>query len=414
MASTAKYSASSRNPERGHTGLLLTPETGQSSNYADKVVSSGPIGYWKLNESANTVGVVDTMGNFADGTFEPSGTPAELPVVGQTGVLGDSSSTSVSFSNAVTSANNAQIKILNPSSVTDQKSALSLEMWAQSTSAFGVLEYFLRQMNGLEVFSLAEVFDDITFIVGPNANQQITSTGSVLANRLNAWIHYVGTFQGGEYQRIYINGQIIAEETSSVGLLTGLMSTEAIYIGNSVAPGFPFPGNIEQVSVYQKVLTYNEIQDHYLSALMANPNKTFSNTYSSAVSDKFVRFMFNPDTSASGESVLFKGTSSGNEVFRISYDSDTNQIKGIIDPGTDELTATVGSDWSHVEFEFSSTSIKLYINDVLQSSATGTYSSSFDALIKGLEFHEFNMTGNIKIADLIVSDTYVGPQAFSS
>ena len=82
----------------------------------------------------------------------------------------------------------------------------------------------------------------------------------------NVWLHIAATLDGNSGDmRLYVNGQVVAETTTSVRPtcpLTG--ANRSVCIGNAAGTaGFPFDGWIDEISLYSRALTQSEIQTIY-------------------------------------------------------------------------------------------------------------------------------------------------------
>src|SRR3990167_187861 len=90
------------------------------------------------------------------------------------------------------------------------------------------------------------------FALVDDGGDQINST---TAPTLNAWTHVVGSFDGTT-SRVYVNGVL---ENSGTGR-TYTSDTTALKIGMRDDLGFPFPGLIDEVRVYNRALSASEIK----------------------------------------------------------------------------------------------------------------------------------------------------------
>ncbi len=82
---------------------------------------------------------------------------------------------------------------------------------------------------------------------------------------LNKWEHYVGTYSNGNMV-LYINGVQVVTQTNTY--TTATSSANPLYIGRglSATAGF-FNGDIDDVGIWNRVLTAAEISNLYLSTL---------------------------------------------------------------------------------------------------------------------------------------------------
>jgi hypothetical protein len=105
--------------------------------------------------------------------------------------------------------------------------------------------------NGTFAFTLCPTGTTTTIV--------IYSTNAVPANQ---WTHFVDTYDGSSI-RIYLNGSLQAQAAYNLGIFQG---NSEVGIGASVgqgAPGqfiSPFQGKIDEISLYNRALTADEVQ----------------------------------------------------------------------------------------------------------------------------------------------------------
>ena len=81
---------------------------------------------------------------------------------------------------------------------------------------------------------------------------------------MNNWYHVVGVHSNpssNSFVELYINGVLVASDTDSN---TSSTTTDDFHIGDyrSTSPGIPFEGNIDEVSIWTKSLSQDEIRYH--------------------------------------------------------------------------------------------------------------------------------------------------------
>jgi hypothetical protein len=93
------------------------------------------------------------------------------------------------------------------------------------------------------------------------AEHRIRSTNPLL---INAWNHVAGTYDG-ETLKIYINGNLEGENTAPSGPIDS--QPTPLYIGHVQGTNNYFYGKIDEVAIYNRALTGDEIQQHYQNGL---------------------------------------------------------------------------------------------------------------------------------------------------
>lgn len=95
------------------------------------------------------------------------------------------------------------------------------------------------------------------------------------ANYLNKWVHVVGTYNGSEVKEgihLYINGVLTDTSTGSVGTYVGMSNTNApALVGTRFASGVSqnaWNGNIDEVRIYNRSLSAQEIKQLYVTGLL--------------------------------------------------------------------------------------------------------------------------------------------------
>jgi len=144
----------------------------------------------------------------------------------------------------------------------DITDAITIEAWVKAESAnFGTdwirtiikkdLAYILRIEEGTNKLSL-HVWTNNT------ADSQCEVS---LDWTTGEWYHVVGTYDGS-YQRIYRNGLVVQTQG-----LTGIIdtSTKNLLIGGITSSAEQLNGTIDEVRIYNRALSADEIRMHYLS-----------------------------------------------------------------------------------------------------------------------------------------------------
>jgi Concanavalin A-like lectin/glucanases superfamily/Cadherin-like domain/Bacterial Ig domain len=142
--------------------------------------------------------------------------------------------------------------------------ALTLTAWVNPTVAPGGWNTIIMKERGVEDFAYALYANDGAPVPGGNAAPAAyinaggshTSTPGTAVLAAQTWTHLAATFDGATL-RLYVNG-ILASSRARTGPVAG--STGALRIGgNSAWPGEFFAGLIDDVRIYDRALTADEI-----------------------------------------------------------------------------------------------------------------------------------------------------------
>ncbi len=229
------------------------------------------VGYWKLDENPQThLGyVADYSGNNNPGTFYSYEGTINKAVNGKV-------SNALSFDGI-----NDYVEIPNAASLGPIEE-LSIEAWINPAAnnnnvAVIVKKSDTTQANGYTLEGSSHITgqgNTFRFVVyngkcPANAGIGIPagwcSTGSTPSLTAGEWHHLVGTYNGSEI-RLYLNGEIISDATAPVsgGIV---LSLNKLMIGkdpsNPTAPNRFFKGKIDEVAIYNRSLTKEEVYQLY-------------------------------------------------------------------------------------------------------------------------------------------------------
>jgi hypothetical protein len=145
----------------------------------------------------------------------------------------------------------------------------SISAWVKTTNAVGQT-IVAKQGAGtpygwqLALDSSGRVFFEMVYTSAPSALLSVTSTQAI---KDGAWHHVVSTWNGNASPgytgaKLYIDGalQTLASFTDTLGT-NNVASTASLAIGcrNTGSDTMPFVGNIDEVAIYNKVLTASEV-----------------------------------------------------------------------------------------------------------------------------------------------------------
>lgn len=106
-------------------------------------------------------------------------------------------------------------------------------------------------------FAFAGSDNSVNFTVNPNgARTTIAAAGYTV----NEWVNVVGLVERGATMRGYKNGNLVDSAAAPVGSVSGDLS---FFIGNNVGSNLYWPGEISQVSLYNRALTAAEVKQNF-------------------------------------------------------------------------------------------------------------------------------------------------------
>jgi Concanavalin A-like lectin/glucanases superfamily len=211
------------------------------ATFNDLYINDGLVGYWKLDENTGTA-IADASGHGNNGTLVNGPTwvtGASLPSVN----FDDTSGINLDGSNDYASLGINSLPAINGS--------MTVAFWMYyasipSTQQNAVVLY----CSGSSSLQLGFLSSKITaFGAGPVTMVAATSTPT------SGWHHVAYTFDGTNH-RLYVDGGTAA--TSTVAPNTG--ATTAALLGNyTTSGGSPFGGRLDDVRIYNRVLSSTEI-----------------------------------------------------------------------------------------------------------------------------------------------------------
>ncbi len=211
-------------------------------------LTDGLVGYWPMNSSSTVWDgtadeVIDASGNGNHGT-----------------AAGNASTTLGKFGNGgVFDGTGDYVDVGTSAFGIDESNEFTISVWAKFDNDLTDYKYLI-QRGGFTY----------PFVMRIDASERVNSgvridgsTDILIANdslSLNTWYHIATTYKSGE-RNIYINGQLKASDSPYGALDVGSYST---YIGNTPADTADgFPGKIDEVRVYNRVLSPDEVRRLY-------------------------------------------------------------------------------------------------------------------------------------------------------
>lgn len=243
----------------------LTGEDYPFGDYPQAVLASKPVAYWRLNEFDGP-SAADASGDKNDGIFEPGVVFYLEGPASQTG--GDTK-----WINRAPQWAGGRMRAYL-AGLTDK---YAVEMWFSNylpTDARKVTGHlFAREMTET-VRDRKEIAGDRVGIAGKGAEagKLFFSNGDSgkqiifgkTAIPLKTWNHLVMVRDGNNIN-IYLNGAPVAEITGQAPVKFNPQSPE-LFIGGTNDPAETFEGRIDEVAIYNRALSADEIAGHYRAA----------------------------------------------------------------------------------------------------------------------------------------------------
>lgn len=227
-----------------------SPDAGNST-YAAAVLADKPIGYWRLDETSGTV-AKDISGAGHDGTY------AAGVALGSAGaVVGEGAAINITTApgtqGAVNMGNDSRFAFTGTVS-------FSIELWVKTNTNDDSYRGILRRSRSgpREGYNLWLH----TGKVGFERTTNDVNVALELVIPTNTFVHVVATYDV-EWARLYINGDL----GKSTPMKTPIIDTgEPLAIGSGSKAADFFPGSIDEIAIYDKTLTSDQIKAHYAAA----------------------------------------------------------------------------------------------------------------------------------------------------
>ncbi len=211
-----------------------------------------PVGSWPFEEGGGTI-AADSSGNNNNGTLMNGPTWT-------TGQVGGA----LSFDGSDDYVDLAGLGLNNPSLYGGTNGAMSFAFWVKPTRTSGIsYDSIARRIGGFHYLAImsdsdrrlramvADVINHVNY--WPDSNSQLP---------LNGWTHVVFVLEGGVGYKFYFNGKLDTSVSESKIGITDYGSDSAIGAQSSGSSNF-FSGLIDEVRIYNRALSAEEIKRHY-------------------------------------------------------------------------------------------------------------------------------------------------------
>ncbi len=138
-------------------------------------------------------------------------------------------------------------------------SAMTISVWFNTNDISASRRIAAKWGASGQASWLVEKDGEHVFIVFRNSNGVVNSSTATTILEKGKWYHVVGTYDGNNV-RAYLNG-ILKETTPLTGTIYD--STVSARIGAEDRAGYNFNGSIDQVAIYNRALTADEVKAHY-------------------------------------------------------------------------------------------------------------------------------------------------------
>ena len=209
----------------------------------------GLVGYWNLDQGSGTI-VNDSSGYNNHGT-----------IIGASWTIGKING-ALNFDGLNDYVDCGNNEILDPTQ------GATFEAWVYFNQLPSAAKHIMaiagRSGGGTDLDLQAETDNRFKFYIGPGVPNVAVSNTVIETNK---WYHVVGTYQAKNNIKIYVNG--VLEKTTLI-TITRNTNSNKFYIGQScVWPGRFFNGIIDEVKIYNRALSAEEIVAEYTHMLPA-------------------------------------------------------------------------------------------------------------------------------------------------
>jgi len=224
--------------------------------YSDSVLADNPIAYYRFEETSGTNADNETGNASYDATYNSA---ADLTAAGP-------ASPGFGLTNSATNFVPAGAAVNTPVSL-NALSAFTLELWFRLPATLTIGRLGMVGQDNIIEFGFIDPFTIQLWTEANNLGFNTTFDTSNSAN-LDRWVHLVGVGTGSE-SLLYLDG-VLANFVSYTPLVDYGSNMNLFNIGGDPIFGFDggsFPGDIDEVAIYDTSLTAEQIRAHYNAAV---------------------------------------------------------------------------------------------------------------------------------------------------
>ena len=219
--------------------------------YARKVLEMKPLAYWNMNEIAGKK-VSDVTGHDHQGQFED----------GVALYLNGPHSKGLAYSGHVNrSAHFAGGRMKASVDVSGSNQSVSLWFWNGMPTDARPLSGHLFETPAGDTIAIGGVGHSPGKLIVGQGDQAILVGKSQITNR--SWNHLVFVRQGGKVM-VYLNGQLEVE--GELNATVAQATEKAMYIGGRANGQTSFEGKLDEVAIFDRVLTAQEVSQQFQNA----------------------------------------------------------------------------------------------------------------------------------------------------
>lgn len=222
------------------------------------------VGWWRMNDNAANTTVADSSGAGNTGTAQQNTSVLTTSGIFAGGLTFNGSS------DYIDAGNSATVKPTFP---------FTTEAWFKITSLPAIISPIISSSDvaGNGFYSGFSVYVNSTGTIAARAadnggtstsnRKSFTSDNAVIS--ANTWYHVTAVYTDINNIAIYLNGASVAGSMSGTGTTLAYAANNKLRIGAFYYTGDAttkyFPGSIDDVRLYNRVLSASEINEHYLA-----------------------------------------------------------------------------------------------------------------------------------------------------
>ncbi len=211
----------------------------------------------RLNENAGATAFADNSGNGNNGTCNSgAGNCPTTGVAGKFSAAADFESTGA----------DDFLNFSNPNSLNNFGNAISMEAWIKPESISGEPTIIDKDFASQFSFFIDTPTNKLAgYIVNSSGSQNLLGN---FVFSVNNWYHVAMVYNGSDI-RLYTNGVLDGTPVNQTGNIA--VSGKNLLVGagwSGASITFPFDGLIDEVAIYNRSLSEQEIRDHYLRGVL--------------------------------------------------------------------------------------------------------------------------------------------------